>query len=179
MALLQKRMSFFQSVKKVAYATKAFAAAGLDFEKHFAASDENAIGAHVAAAVAAAPVKNNPEHERLLNEAVEENKTVSAKLAAHAAIVTAAGFKVEDCTDEKGLFDAAKFAAANELVIAKAARQMLAKGGHPGVVENVAKDGAKPAANKSVTHAEFQAMTPKAKKEFLRAGGEIQDAPKL
>jgi hypothetical protein len=177
MALLQKRMSFFQSVKKVAYATKAFAAAGLDFEKHFAASDENAIGAHVAAAVAAAPVKNNPEHERLLNEAVEENKTVSAKLAAHAAIVTAAGFKVEDCTDEKGLFDASKFAKANELVIAKAARQVVASAGHEVISEPIVKDGvgaAKESRNE-LSKAAFDQLTPLQKSQFCLKGGRITD----
>lgn len=142
-------MKFFAAVKNAKYAEAAFKAAGLDFEKLAAANDVDAIKT----ALAARPAPD--ADEGALSAAVEENQVLAAqneelkgKLTDSlrtseklSAVVTAVGLPTDKSAEE--------IKAAHDLNIAKQARLMVAKAGHPGVDDDVAtKPAAKQEAKK-------------------------------
>ena len=161
-------MNFFAAVKQSLFASKLFASVGFNFEDAFKANNENALKAHLdSAIVAAKPAGENPEHARLISEAVAENTRLTTELATATAALTTAkatitsslapltstlsglGVNVAECNDAAGAFSAEKFQAAHKLVVAKAARTELARHGineplaEPAPAEDPTKKGEK------------------------------------
>ncbi len=137
-------MKFFAALKLSTYADAAFKAAGLDLEKLAAANDVDAIKTAVAAK--AAP---DAEANAAILAAKTENEELTAKLAAAesfkasaetlSVIVTgceAAGFKPGETKTGTAL-TSATVTENFDLAVAKKARLMVAKAGHPGILDDV------------------------------------------
>lgn len=143
-------MKFFTALADADFARNAFKAAGLDFDKEIAAKNTDCIKAALAAA------KPGEGAESILAAAKTENDELIAKVdsltksaaARHTEIITAVdalGFKMADAISDDGKIDSAKLDEQKSKIVAKAARDMVAKAGHPGVLDEVPAD---PAAKK-------------------------------
>lgn len=141
-------MKYFSALADAAFARLAFTAAGLDFDKAIAAKDADVIKSAIVAG-------KNPDAESILSAAKTENddlktqletvtKSSGAKFTALVAAVDGQGFKVADATDADGNVSADKLAAQKKLFVAKEARAMVAKAGHPGVLDEIPADAQKP-----------------------------------
>ena len=132
-------MKYFTALADAAYARTAFAAAGLDFEKLSAAKDTDAIKTALAAkpspeaegesvkALAAAESKAKAAND--LAESLKANLDSLEK--EHEALgnsIKAIGLNPEDSAE--------KIEAAHKAAVAKSAREMVAKAGHPGVLDD-------------------------------------------
>lgn len=141
-------MKFFTALADAEFARNAFKAAGLDFEKESAAKNTDAIKSALAAA------KPGEGAESILAAAKTENDELSAKVdsltksaaARHTEIISAVdalGFKMADVISADGKIDSAKLDEQKSKIVAKAARDMVAKAGHPGVLDELPVDATK------------------------------------
>lgn len=188
-------MKFFAALKQAEFATKLFAAAGLNFEALFTKGDENALKAHLESLKPAgditaltAKVTALTEETTALNGALASaKKEHDDALAAHAivaasanlvsAALTAKGVKLPAATADKPVAQA-DIEAAIDARISTKAREKLAATGHndPLPVEATA-DSSKPATSggKTMSTAEFSALSHKEKMEFSRNGGRLTE----
>lgn len=156
-------MKYFTALTDAAFARGAFSAAGLDFDAAIAAKDADVLKKAIDAAKASA--KPAVDAEAVLAQAAKENADLAAKVAELeksksaadnfvnlSAAVEAAGIKLADATDKDGKIDAAKIQEQHKASVSKAARDMIAAAGHPGVLDTPAADASKPAkqANENV-----------------------------
>lgn len=135
-------MKFFTALADAEFARNAFKAAGLDFDKEIAAKNNDCIKSALAAA------KPGEGAESILAAAKTENDELSAKVDSltksaatrHTEIISAVdalGFKMADAISADGKIDSAKLDEQKSKIVAKAARDMVAKAGHPGVLDEV------------------------------------------
>ncbi len=141
-------MKYFSALADAEFARAAFTAAGLDFEAFKTAKNTDCLKTAIAA------VKPSADAETILAQAAKENEELTSKVgelsgkltaaetnAAQFATLTAslnaAGVKLGTDTD------ATKVKAAIDLHSATAARNMVARAGHPGLLDDPALDPTK------------------------------------
>lgn len=139
-------MNFFASLKHAEFAAKLFTSAGLNFATMFAGGKEDALKAHIEAAVAAAPAKPDAELtakvgtlEAALTSATTTNTAITTALAG-------IGYKAEAITTES-LKSHIKLHAA----------ELLAQAGHAPLAETTSADVTKPAVKAATTREEHYA----------------------
>lgn len=154
-------MKYFSALADAEFARAAFAAAGLDFDALKSAKNTDCLKSALAAG------KTSAEAEAILAAAKKENDDLSAQLSAakkkgdeieagrsalaarHTSLVTAldgAGVKLADSdfNAEKPDETAAALKAKIEGAVTKTARLMVAKAGHPGLLDEINADATKP-----------------------------------
>lgn len=150
-------MKYFSALKHAEFATSAFSAVGLDLEALAKAGDVSALKTLIDSKAKAAG--ESKDYETLLADATKENGELEARILKIGADLTAAqsqaslqsavaaslascGIDLKAMVDDKGAFSAEKFAAAHKATVAKGAREMICKAGHPGLAEEITKDPA-------------------------------------
>lgn len=141
-------MNLFTASRSAAFATKLFAAAGLDFAALVSAGDENALKAHLTKAAAAPVVAGALTAEEVtainasLEKAVKENETLAAQLSEqkqlvtrHSALVAAYETALATAKITPKAADAAKGLQASDVTAALNSRISMAAG------EELAKHG--------------------------------------
>lgn len=180
-------MNNFTAFKSAAFIGKLFAGTGFDFDAALKAGDENALKAHIEKQIAAAKT-GDADQQKLIESAVAENEKLESSVAtatanmatlrasydAISSSLAASGITADTFTTA-GAFDAVKFKAAHEAAIAKAARVELAKSGHPGIAEQTTADPTKPGAQRALTRAEFNALSPKERMAFSKSSGKLTE----
>lgn len=139
-------MKFFTAVKTATFAEAAFKAAGLDLEAAQAAGNVDAIKSALAAASAARPT--SPDVEQTLAAAAQENKDLSAALAAANESLTKAKADAEKFAAASAALkdagidasDAAKLKEQIDAKVAKEAAAIVAKSGHAPVADDIVAD---------------------------------------
>lgn len=146
-------MKFFAAVKLATFADELLKAAGLDLTALAAAGDKDAVknaitaksGAAEAEATLADAVKENGELTEKLT-AAEKFKGDADKFTTLAAAVKSTGLNPDEPSKLKEQHEAA---------VAKSARLMVAKAGHPGIFDDINPEGVKtpkkPAAESNLT----------------------------
>lgn len=126
-------MKFFAALSDAEFARAAFTAAGLDFDALKTAKNNECIKAALSAVK---PVDGLAEAEKAITAAVKENGELKEQVVGLETAATrfAASFKaigIEDTSSDE------KIAEQHKLNVAKAARDMVARAGHPGILEEV------------------------------------------
>lgn len=133
-------MKFFAAVKLATFADELLKAVGLDLTALAAAGDKEALKTALAAKSGIA------EAESALAEAVKENEELTAKLDAALKFKADADKFVALSAAVKGAGlnpdEPAKIEEQQKAAVAKGARLMVAKAGHPGIIDDIAPEPA-------------------------------------
>lgn len=121
--------------------------AGFNVEELVTKADANALKLHIEG------LKTNPDLEKAINDATAQLRTdltnaeakvteAGAKYDGLTSALATAGVKLGKEVETDGKIDGAKLKLSHELAVATAARNMVAKAGHPGLLDDPALDPA-------------------------------------
>lgn len=143
-------MKYFSALADAEFARAAFAAAGIDFESAKSAKNTDCLKAALAAA------KANSEAETILAQAKQENDELAGRVGELEAAQTIATATVTNLTAAitantgvtvtiaaDGTINAEAIKTAHDAKVTKAARDMVARAGHPGLLDDPAIDPTK------------------------------------
>lgn len=145
-------MKYFTALEDSGFARSAFAAAGLDFDALKKAKNTNALKDAMQSAV---PTSDMGEADKAIEAAVKENGELKEQLAG----LETAGKRLTASFEAIGIKDTSsdeKIAEQQKLNVAKHAREMVARAGHPGIVDEIDPASTKSKAVKKEDNSKLQ-----------------------